>query len=66
MYMAIIFGWDNVIAFSEDEEKAKKLAIKRKKKSNEDYFPDKWDWNSVTEFYGANVVKIKEGYVDNF
>ena len=31
MYMAVISGWDEVKAFSEDEEKAKKLAIRKKK-----------------------------------
>ena len=62
MYMAFIRGWDPVVAFSEDEKTAKKLAIKEKKKSCKDDL-DKWSWKTVEEYYGAWVKEIKEGMV---
>lgn len=62
MYMAIIRGWTSVVAFSEDQEKAKKMAIKKKKSFAKDDL-DKWTWDTVSEYYGAFVEEIKEGTV---
>lgn len=62
MYMAIIRGWTSVVAFSEDQEKAKKMAIKKKKSFAKDEL-DKWTWDTVSEYYGAFVEEIKEGTV---
>lgn len=62
MYMAHIGGWDTVQAFSEDKEKAKKLAVKQKKKWCRDDL-DKWTWETCDEYYGAWVVEIKEGLI---
>lgn len=60
MYMAKIYGYTEVMAFSEDKEKAKKLAIKEKKSFAKDDLK-KWSWDTVSEYYGATVIKIKEG-----
>lgn len=62
MYMAKIDGWTPVAAFSEDEEKAKKLAIKKKKALCKDE-PVKWKWEEMEEYFGASCWKIKEGMV---
>ena len=62
MYMAIIQEWTEVRAFSEDEEKAKKLALKRKKALCRDDL-NKWTWETVSEYYGAYTVEIKEGLI---
>jgi len=62
MYMAVISGWNVVVAFSEDEEKAKKLAVGTKKKHCVDDL-EKWNWKECKEFYGAYVKKVEEGTV---
>ena len=62
MYMAKICGWDEVLAFSEDEEKAKKLAVKEKKRRCKNDLK-KWNWEKCEEYYGAFVEEIKEGTV---
>lgn len=62
MYMAIIRGWTEVAAFSEDAEKAKKLAIKKKKSFAKEEL-DKWTWERVEEYFGAYVTEIKEELV---
>ena len=62
MYMAHIYGWTEVTAFSEDMEKAKKLAVKKKKAFCKDDL-NKWTWETVSEYYGAKVFKISEGLV---
>ena len=62
MYMAYVCGWQSVAAFSEDEETAKKLAVKEKKRYCKDDL-DRWTWNNVEEYYGAWVEKVKEGTV---
>lgn len=62
MYMAIIRGWTSVVAFSENEETAKKLAIKEKKIFARDDL-DVWTWERVSEYYGAYTEKINEGTV---
>ena len=64
MYMAMIGGWTNVAAFSEDENTAKKLAIKEKKKWCKDDLK-RWTWKNVEEEYEAWVMEIKEGTVLN-
>lgn len=62
MYMAVIRGWTEVAAFSEDAEKAKKMAIRKKKSFAKDDL-DKWTWDAVDEYYGAYVTEIKEGLI---
>lgn len=62
MYMAHIDGWESVQVFSEDKEKAKHLAVKRKKELCEDDL-EKWNWESCKDYYGAWVVEIKEEMV---
>lgn len=59
MYMATIFGYTEIRAFAETEEKAKKQALKIKKRLFPDEPIDKWTWDSVESYYGANVVEIK-------
>ena len=64
MYLAHIDGWESVEAFSEDKEKAKKLAIKKKKEVKDlERFPmdGKWTWEKCEEHYGAWVIEIKDG-----
>ena len=66
MYMACIDGWATVQAFSEDKEKAKRLAVKRKKEvDGEETYPleKRYTWKNCEEYYGAWVVEIKEGLV---
>ena len=62
MYMAVIDGWTTVMAFSENEEAAKKKAIKEKKSFARDDL-DKWTWENVCDYYGAYTQEIKEGTV---
>ena len=62
MYMAVIRGWNQVVAFSEDVEKAKKLAVKEKKKYCKDDL-EKWTWERCSEYYGTIVEEIKDGLV---
>lgn len=62
MYMAVIQGWADVEAFSEDKEKAKRLAVKEKKRLCKDDL-EKWTWETCDEFYGAWVIEIAEGKV---
>ncbi len=62
MYMAVIRGWYEVRAFSEDKEKAKQLAVRKKKRYCKDDL-EEWNWKECEEYYGAYVEKIKEGMV---
>ncbi len=62
MFMAVIHGWTEVRAFASTEAKAKKLALAEKKRLCQDDL-EKWTWDSVEEYYGANVCEIKEGSV---
>lgn len=62
MYAAKIYGWDEVVVFSEDKEKAKRLAIKAKKARCKDDLKE-WTWEECNDYYGASVVKIKEGMI---
>lgn len=62
MWMAIIDGWTDVEVFSDSEEKAKRLAVKEKKKLCRDDL-DKWTWETCQEYYGASTEEIKEGTV---
>lgn len=62
MWMATIYGWDVKTAFSEDKEKAKRLALKAKKRTCRDDL-DKWTWENCEDYYGVSLVEIKEGMV---
>ena len=62
MYMAVIKGWTEVRAFSEDKSKAKDLAVKKKKSLCQDDL-NKWNWEECDIYYGAYVAEIKEGTV---
>lgn len=62
MYMAVICGYTEVRAFSEDEKKAKRLALKRKKELCK-YDLDKWSWEIVENYYGAYTEELHEGLV---
>lgn len=62
MYLAKICGWNTVVSFSEDKEKAKKLAVREKKKYCKDDL-EKWNWKECEEYYGAEITEIKEGLV---
>lgn len=63
MYMAKIDGWTPVIAFSEKEEKAKKLALKEKKTLCKDEPVGRWTWDRMEEYFGACCHEIKEGLI---
>ena len=63
MYMAVIKGWTEVRAFSESESKAKKLAIAKKKSLCFGDDLPRWNWESVSEYYGAYTEEITEGVV---
>lgn len=62
MWMAIIKGWTDIEAFSESEEKAKKLALKEKKRLCKDDL-EKWTWETCDEYYGAYTIEIKDGLI---
>ncbi len=62
LYMAKIGGWNPVIAFASDEETAKKNAVKEKKKWFHNDL-EKWNWETVSEYYGASVEIITDGTV---
>ena len=62
MWMAVIRGWTDIEAFSESEEKAKKLALKEKKRLCKDDL-EKWTWETCYEYYGAYTIEIKEGLI---
>lgn len=62
MWMAVIKGWTDIEAFSENEEKAKKLALKEKKRLCKDDL-EKWTWETCDEYYGAYTIEIKEGLI---
>lgn len=63
MYMATIFGYTEVRAFSNSDAVAKKLALQQKKKLCKDDL-SQWTWERVSEYYGTEVIEIKEGLVD--
>ena len=62
IYMAVIQGWTEIRAFNTDPEQAKKDAIRRKKKLCKDDL-SKWNWETVSEYYGAYVEEISNGTV---
>ena len=62
MVMALIGGWTEVMAFAEDEEKAKRLALKEKKRRCRDDL-EKWTWKRCDEYYGTIVKEVKDGVV---
>jgi len=63
IYMAKIFGWTEVSAFSfKSEADAKKKALAEKKRLCKDDL-EKWTWDSVEEYYGASVTEITDGLV---
>jgi len=66
MYMAVINGWNNIMAFDNDKEIAKMNAVNKAKhlatRDGEDG-PEKWAWISVTEYYGGYIVKLENDLV---
>lgn len=64
MWLAKIIGWTQVVASSEDKEKAKKLAVKAMKKRCKDDL-EKWNWEECEKYYVAYTEEIKEGAVLN-
>lgn len=62
MYIAYIGGWNPIMAFSKDEETAKKLALKKKKALYKEDL-EKWNWETVSEYYGAWTERIEEGSI---
>lgn len=62
LYMAKIGGWNPVVAFATDEETARRLAVKEKKKWFRDDL-ERWSWKTVSEYYGASVHIITDGTV---
>ena len=62
MFRVKIHGWTTVEAYSDDLDKAIKSAIKEKKKRCKDDLA-KWNYNTVSEFYGISIEEIKEGSV---
>ena len=62
MYMANIGGWNPVQVFSEDKDIAKWKAVQVKKGFCEADL-EEWTWEECEEYYGAYVVKIKDGLV---
>lgn len=62
MYMAYIGGWNEVIAFSNDQKTAEKLAVSKKKSTCRDDL-DKWTWETVREYYGAYSIPVNDGDV---
>ena len=67
LYMATIKGWTEVTAFSTDLEKAKKLAVQRKKELCRDdviYLDNrKWTWKSCDNWWGTSIEEITDGTV---
>jgi hypothetical protein len=62
MFLAYIGGWNPIIAFAEQEETAKKKAVKEKKERFKDDL-EKWTWETVSEYYGAFTQEVKDGTV---
>lgn len=60
MWMARIGGWTDVIAFSESKDKARDLAVQAKKARCRDDL-DKWNWQTVSDYYGATLHYICDG-----
>ncbi len=60
MYAVKIHGWTEIVVFSADIEKAKRKAVREKKRLCHDDL-NKWTWETVTEYYGTSVIEIKEG-----
>lgn len=58
MFMANIGGWTDVYAFAETAEKAKKLAVAKKKSFARDDLT-RWTWDACVEYYGASCIEIK-------
>ena len=64
MYFACISGYTDITAFSDNEEKAKKLAVAAKKKLCKNDLPsNEWNWDRVSSYYGGWTGKVKEGLV---
>ena len=69
MYIAIIHGWEEVIAFGSTEKEAQDLAIKEKRDLCPDEFidddegVDSWNWDTMTEYFGARSEKVTSGLV---
>lgn len=65
MYMAVIYGYTSVYAFSKNKETAKNLAVSKKKEFCKDELT-KWNWDACNEYYGAEVMTIKEGMIHTY
>lgn len=63
MYMAVIQGWTEVRAFSRSKEKAKKMALAKKRELCYEDDVDSWGWERISEYYGAYVEEVKEGTI---
>ena len=63
MYVAIISGWNPIIAFGNDKKTAKNMAVFKAKRlfKDEPDRPSKWTWDSVQEYYGAYIIKAIGG-----
>lgn len=59
MWIAYIGGYNPVIAFGKTIEEAERKVIKAKKARYKDDL-DKWNWESVSDFYGAWCKKVDE------
>ena len=62
MFFAKIGGWTEVYAFADTAEKAKKLAVAKKKSFARDDL-EKWTWETVADYYGATCIEIKPDMV---
>ena len=68
MYMAIIEGYNNIMAFNTDKELAKVDAIARAKKFYQDevnapYGLESWTWGVITEYFTAYIIMIENDLV---
>lgn len=64
MFMAVIEGYDIVLAFEDTEDKAKEKAVSEKKRLCKDDLSE-WTWNNVSEYYGASCIEVSNGSVVN-
>lgn len=62
LYMAVLDGYEEITAFSEDKEKAKRLACKKKK----ELYPEDVKGQTLKQIWqdnGIRLYKISEGTV---
>lgn len=59
MYMAVITDYNQIMSFSTDKEFAKADACRKAKKLlSDEYDLDRWDWESVQEYFGGYILEI--------